>query len=384
ALEELPPAPSDGLTSEIAIEDASGRALDPLHRALARAARGEAIARLVFYGGSHTASDHYTGPIRRTLQRHFGDAGRGFVIAVPPITSYWQFGARVAEADGWTVITPSSKRMGVEAYGLVGMAFEAREEAWAEVATDGSRASRVEVMYLRQPGGGRLEISVDGVPRTVSTASEGVEAAVDVVAVPDTEHRVELRADRGGAPVRVFGVVLERAGPGVIVDQLAIVGSKARHQLLWQEDVWLALLQTRRPDLLSLSYGNNELGDRHLTREQHEAHFVAMLARLRQHFPEAACLVIGPADRQQRAGARWRSPSELAFFVEMQRRVAAAHGCAFFDVLAWQGGPGAIERWLVADPPLAREDRVHLTEVGYRRLGHALLRAMLAPMASAR
>jgi lysophospholipase L1-like esterase len=68
----------------------------------------------------------------------------------------------------------------------------------------------------------------------------------------------------------------------------------------------------------------------------------------------------------------------------MQRRAAASHGCAFFDTLAWQCGPGAVERWLACDSALERDDRIHFTEQGYRRLGEALLRALLAPPPPAR
>src|SRR5688572_6619421 len=67
AIDDLGPPPTDGLTVDVAIEDPSGRALDALHAALARAADGEGAARLVFYGGSHTASDLFTGRIRSGL-----------------------------------------------------------------------------------------------------------------------------------------------------------------------------------------------------------------------------------------------------------------------------------------------------------------------------
>ncbi|UJR79651.1 GDSL-type esterase/lipase family protein [Sandaracinus amylolyticus] len=384
ALDDLPRRPTDGLTGDLVLEDPSGHALDALHAALARAARGEHTARLSFYGGSHTASDLYTGVIRARLQQHFGDAGHGFVLAMPPIDRYWQQGVRIADAEGWTMLQPSSKRMGVEHYGLAGMAFEATEPAWAEVETEhGASASRIEIMYLRQPGGGALEVEIDGEPaRVLDTASETIAPAIERIEVPLGSHRVSLRT-RSSAPVRVFGVVLERDRPGVIVDQLAIAGAKARHQLLWDEATWSALWSPRPPDFVALSYGNNELDDHHLTFAQHEQHFVDVIGRVRRHSPDASCLVIGPSDRQVR-GVRgeWKSPGALPLFVAMQRRIAHAHGCAFVDVLAWQGGPGAVERWLASDPPLERDDRMHFTEQGYRRLGADLLRVLLAGMAA--
>jgi len=380
ALAALDAPATDGATREVVLEDATGHALDGLRRALARAARGEGRARLVFYGGSHTASDLYTGVVRSSLQGAFGDGGHGFVLPVPPISRYWQQGARVAEADGWASLEPSLKRMGVEAYGLGGMAFEATEPAWAEVATDGSRATRIEIMYLRQPGGGSLEIEIDGTARRVETEAGVLEAATATFEVPDAEHRVSLRTF-DARPVRIFGVVFERGEGGVVVDQLGIAGSKARHQLLWDEAVWAPLFRSRAPDLLAFSYGNNELDDHHLPLAAYETHFTAMVARAQRHAPAASCLVIGPSDRQYPGPSGWKTPSLLAVLVDMQRRVARARGCAFFDVLAWQGGAGAVDRWLATRPPLERDDHVHFTPPAYRRLGEVLTRRLLAGMA---
>lgn len=52
------------------------------------------------------------------------------------------------------------------------------------------------------------------------------------------------------------------------------------------------------------------------------------------------------------------------------RRAALAEGCAFFDLLAWQGGPGSIVEWVARGWALG--DHVHLTDDGYARLGEAL------------
>ena len=372
----LPAEPDDGLTVPTPIEDPSGHALDALHRALARAARGEGRARLVFYGGSHTASDLYTGEIRARLQGEFGDAGHGFVLVQPPIDRYWQWGARVIPGDGWDEASPDPKRMGIEPYGLTGIAFDAIGDAWARVETERAPASRLELAYLAQPGGGSVEITVDSDVHVIRTEAASARAAVHVVAVPDGQHAMELRT-LGDGPVRLFGVALEREQSGVIVDQLGLAGAKARHMGLWDEEVWSALLAWRRPDLIALSYGNNEGDDHHLTLDAHVRHFEAAIERVQRHFPEASCLVIAPSDRQLDEGEGWHTPELIHALHQAQRRIARERGCAFFDTIAWQGGPGAVERWIAAEPPLERDDRIHFTELGYRRFGRALVRGLL-------
>jgi hypothetical protein len=377
-LAALPAPPDDDLTVETTPLEGSPGALARFHAALERAARGEGIARIAAYGGSHTASDLYTGVIRTRLQRELGDAGHGFVLPVPPVTGYWQEGVRIDDGEGWAFLEPHHKRVGVEHYGLAGIAFESEEPAWASLFTDRTTASRIELFFLRQPRGGRLDLEIDGHAHEVDTAAERIEPAISIFAVPEGRHRIAIRT-HGGGPTRIFGVVLEReVDGGVIVDQLGLAGAKARHQLLWDEETWAALARTRPPDLTMVSYGNNELDDHHLPIAIYEVHFDAMLARLQRHFPESACLVLGPSDRRYPGpDGTWKTPSLLPILIAMQRRVALAHGCAYFDVLGWQGGAGAVERWLAAEPPLERDDRMHFVEAGYRRLGATLLRRIL-------
>ncbi len=378
-LYSLPPVPTDGLTHEIELEDASGHALDHLGEALLRATRHEGVARLAFYGGSHTASDLYTAEIRSHLQRRFGNAGHGFVLAAMPITDYWQSGVQVEDGEGWDTLVPDFKHFGVDTYGIAGIAFESHVPAWAAAHTDYSTASHLEVLYLQQRGGGTFDVQIDDQRiETVDTASERALAGLHTYGVPEGQHRIEIDAS-GDGPVRVYGFVFERqTDHGVVVDQLGVAGSKARHQLFWDPELWRTLLGTRRPDLISVSYGNNEGDDTHLDSVEHIEHFRQMLARIREDFPSASCLVIGPSDRQlpnPDSGVS-ETPALIGELRQAQRSLAAEHGCAFFDTMAWQGGPGAVDRWLVSDPPLERDDRIHFTERGYRRLGIGLLRAI--------
>lgn len=358
------------------LEDPSGHALDSFREALERAARGQGAARIVVYGGSHTASDLYTGTLRHALQAGFGDLGHGFVMPVPPFEDYWQSGIRIEPSEGFAPVEPGPKRAAPDAYGIAGMAFDAEGPALAEIETAGTRASRLEVLFLAQPGGGSLRVSVDGTTISFETNADRVQAASIVVATSDGPHRVAIEA-LGDGPVRLYGVALEREGSGVVLDQLGLAGAKARHHRLWDEEVWYALLASRRPDLFVVSYGNNEADDEHIAVEDHVAAFDGMLARFRQRFPRAACLVVGPTDRAVRDGEGWRNATLVTSLSEAQRELAATHGCAFFDTLHWQGGAGAMVRWQLARPPLARDDGVHLTEFGYRRLGAALGVALL-------
>ena len=225
--EGLPVAPDDGLTARVPIE--APEALAPLRRALLRLVAGEGTglrqARIAMLGSSHVGGDLVSGLMRQHLQRVFGDAGHGFVIAVPPYGDYWQWGASVAEGEGWRTTAPHDKWREVGAYGPVQVAFDATESAFAELAAS---AARIELLYLRQPGGGPLAVQLDGARLTIPTDASEVEAGVEILAVRDGEHRLRLEAD-GAQPVRIFGAAFERERDGVLVDTLGLNATTAWH-----------------------------------------------------------------------------------------------------------------------------------------------------------
>lgn len=373
--------PAGGPFHDVVLEQPE--AVAPLRRALARVEGGEGIARVLVYGGSHTAGDLFTGRMRELLQARYGDAGHGFVPLVPVVHQHWAWGVAIDAAEGFEVLQVGFKRREVARYGLAGVAFLADEPgAFAAVQADhwgnGRLASRLELLYDRAPGGGRFDVMLDGATvDTIATARDPAEVGVQVYEVNDGPHRLEVRV-HGDGEVTVYGVVMEREGPGVIVDNLGLVGSKARHQLLWDEEQWRALFTRRAPDLVMLAYGNNETTDTHLTLAEHEAHLREVLDRIATAAPDAGCALVGPTDRPRLRDDGGLEPFEVVTQItEMQRRVAADRGCAFFDTLAFQGGLGVGADWMAREPPLMRDDRQHLTRDGYLAWGNALTRALL-------
>ncbi len=367
---------------EVTIEDPSGHALEALGEALRRAHRGEGRVSIAVYGGSHTAGDLYTGRMREVLQARFGDAGHGFVPLVPVVVNHWAWGVVIDDAEGFEVMQVNAKRRTVFRYGLAGAAFLADEpEAFAGIASDhwgnGRLASRLDLLYDRAPGGGTLEVWLDG--RRVDaldTAADPPQHGLQSYEVSDAPHQLEVRA-RGDGPVTVYGVVMERDAPGVLVHNLGLVGSKARNHLLWDEAQWASYFTRLEADLVIFAYGNNETDDTHLEVADHERQLRDALARVRRAAPEASCLLVGPTDRVRETPEGPAPLPLVAEMTEMQRRVARDLGCGFFDTLAFMGGLGGGLTWLRHDPPYLGPDHVHLGREGYLRLGEALVRSLL-------
>jgi lysophospholipase L1-like esterase len=368
------------------IEDPTGQALATFHSALRRAQSGQGQARIVFYGASHVASDLFTGPVRRRLQRRFGEAGAGFVQLGRPWRWYRHGAIKIDQSRGLRTFRIKARAPQDGIYGLAGVALDALrgKPALAAVTTRASggltgHASRFELYYLKQPKGGRISLFVDGKrERNLDTDAKQFAPGYAAIEMRDAPHRIELRTS-GDGPVRVFGAALERDTPGVILDTLGIPGARARDHLYWEDAVYREHLARRRPDLFVLAYGTNESGDDDVPTAVYDERLRRVLARMREVVPGASCLLIGPSDRPVRNddGSFADRPLTSAI-IDSQRRIAPEFGCGFFDLRRFMGGPMSMLAWVAAQPPLGSRDHVHFTARGYERLADALHAELLA------
>lgn len=353
---------------------ANVNALAPFFEQLYRQQKGESSGplRVLHYGDSHVAADEWTADLRGHFKQVFGDGGSGYSLAGRPWKSYRRLDVRSGSSRGWHS-DGLVGRTGDGAYGMggVSMSSKAARESVYIVA----EAPQFELFYLRQPGGGTVQVYDNGVPiDRISTAGERGPGYYRYDA-EEGSHKLEARTlDR--APVRLFGWVAER-NQGVTYEALGINGADVPLLLKWNEEVLRSNLQHRSPALIVLSYGTNEAGQKGWTLEKYRETFASLIRRFRQAAPSAAILVIGPPDRAVRVrGKEWAPLENLDLIVEAQREAAVAEDCAFWDQRAKMGGKGSMREWMLAG--MAQTDHVHLTLPGYRMIGDVVFRDLMS------
>ncbi|HEY2510779.1 MAG TPA: GDSL-type esterase/lipase family protein [Polyangiaceae bacterium] len=374
-------APGEGAPALAAIGALeNGAALKHFYEALGRLDDGQSHSdvTILHFGDSHTAADFETGPLRRALQTRFGDGGRGFVAIGEPWKHYVQEGLRNGCTHDWTLErsrptkASKGKLVGDGLYGLCGVAMHADRagaRAWGEYT---GKASHIEVAYLLQPRGGSFDVYIDGsrVAR-ISTRAPASSSAWRAFDVPEGPHRVEVVV-AGDGDVRLFGARLDRDQVGVTYDALGINGARITNALAWDEAHMAEQIRHQEPDLVVLAYGTNESGDTDVPIEVYERQLVDLLGRIARTTPGASCMLIGPPDRAVHTRDGWGTVPRLLDIIAVQRRVAQAAGCAFFDQLEAMGGPGTIAQWAEEMQPRAARDRVHFSREGYLELGNAV------------
>ncbi|HYO98444.1 MAG TPA: hypothetical protein VER33_28265 [Polyangiaceae bacterium] len=376
------PDASGDTQAKVSIVDPSGAALDRFFIALERTQRKVpgAITRITHFGDSIVVSDYVSGTLRRRFQEQFGDAGHGFTLIANAWPAYVHEGVERYATVGWKVSRVVGPLAADGLYGLGCVSFKADKNVLARFSTvekgeQGRRVSRFVVLYLEQPSGGSFRVSVDGTPReVVSTDGPVKRSRFHEVRVSDGPHELEVFTQSGVS--RLFGVILERDEPGVVLDAIGIQGARIRF-LDKQEDAhWAEQLAARSPSLLVYQFGANESADGLLyPMEDYHRTMKEVLAQGQRAVPEASCLVIGAMDRASKRGEELVSVRVIPSIVEKQRLAAAEAGCAFFDTYAAMGGSGSMPRWVRRG--LAQADFTHPSSVGADVIATWIYRALM-------
>lgn len=373
ALEQAPPVP---------LLDPTGKALDGFFRALSRTERKlpGAITRIAHFGDSIIVSDYVSSTLRRKLQATFGDAGHGFVLMANAWPAYFHNDVNRYATAGFNVSRIVGPYAADGFYGLGGVSFSTPPNVLSRVGTMdkgeyGRKVSSFTLYYLQQPQGGTLELSVDGGPPTeLSTAGASIASKTHTLRVPDGEHQLSMQTKRGTS--RLFGVVLEREGPGVVLDALGVQGARIRFMDKQDDQHWADQLKLRAPDLLVYQFGANESTDGFLySMQDYHRTMREVLEQGKRALPGSSCLVVGAMDRAAKVGDEIVSLRVMPELLANQRQAALDAGCAFFDTWTAMGGARSMPRWVKKG--LGQADLTHPTGVGAEIIGTWIYRALL-------
>ena len=345
-----------------------------------------AITRAGQWGDSVLGGDGLTFALRKRLQERFGDAGHGFHALSRYSIGYMHRGVRFQDKGGWRSCEIIFHcRQPEDRYGYAGVhsGSQSGGTSFWQTAKEapGDRVSRFELWYAKSRDGGRFQVKIDGAePATVDTRADEPSDAVEVFQVPDGPHTFEVRA-AGGGTSRGYGVVLERDVPGVVWDELSLIGSFTQ-RLDYQDGDHLAWQIARRDvDLMVFMFGGNDVqreqGDLKNDMAPYEREYTRVIRKFKAGRPAASCMIMSLIDHATRVEGVVRTRSIVPRLVASQRNVALKEGCAFFDTFTAMGGMNAFARWLRARPQLGAPDLNHPTYAGQGVIATLVYRALM-------
>jgi lysophospholipase L1-like esterase len=326
---------------------------------------------ILHYGDSHTASDDWANQLRQDFQSKFGVGGPGYTLPGHPFLGYRRFDSHGTNSRGWyTGGIVTRKDDGID--GLGGISLTAQSAG--ETVTLTVECEQLELHYLRQPGGGQLEFSVDGSSVATIDTDGDTGAGVYQWSTSSGSHEYAVRT-LSSSPVRLFGWVAQNHS-GVTYETLGINGAQASLILDWNSAILDPELENRDPALVVLAYGTNEALSPKWNPEEYRAAVTEIVHRLRSALPLASIMLIGPPDCSHRSRGHLIPFPHLDQVIAIQRAVARESGCAFWDWRAAMGGPGSVRQWVQAG--LGQGDYTHLTGAGYRLTASTLFDELMS------
>jgi lysophospholipase L1-like esterase len=368
---------------------------------------------IIQLGDSHTAGDKFTGELRRLFQERYGSAGRGEMGAGAPFGFYEPTLVAVLQTEGWRVESSRSSEgfgpFSISGYTVVG---EDPADSMVLQSTEPEGFDVVEVGAFSHPGGGSVEVLVDGrqmgIMRTDGRAVELLRFRQEVLR---GSRQLVLRPV-GDGEVWLSSWDTYRNTRGVVLESHGVVGATVNVSNRWDRDAYLAELYAADPALVIVAYGTNEGFNDELDPSEYKLEFTAQIQQIEAAAPNASLVIVGPPDAArlpencrtdevesitvpcgpltqserinytqifgastpQGSACRWHQPPNLELVRIVQAQVANERGHYFWDWSRAMGGACAIHQWAQREPALARRDHIHLTDEGYRLSAAALFR----------
>ncbi len=328
--------------------------------------------RVAVFGDSNLTMDFTTGRMRRQMSKIFGEGGHGFVALGRPWSHYLHMDVQHDVISGWKAYAMTTSPIGDGLYGLGGIAVEALYPggtSWVKTAKEGApvgqSASRFGVFYLKRPGGGRFKMQLDdGEEKEVLTASPEIALGYDEATAAEGPHKLDVVHAWG--PTRVFGAVLERKDPGVVIDSFGVGSMNTKTMGRHDGRIFRSMIAARDYELVVFLLGANDL----FTMDAVPETMRTLIGWISEARPNTAVMMVAPPDRGFR-----RSMPETLKVVEQREALAKELGVAYWDQFRAMGGVGSMRAFV--DQKLAFKDAVHYTEQGGAFVGDRFVDAIL-------
>jgi lysophospholipase L1-like esterase len=361
-------------------------------------AQGQRGLVILQIGDSHTAADYFTGELRQKLQARYGNGGVGYLDAGKPHIGVRSGAMKITASPGWTYHA-IQRSDNIAEFWLSG--FNAVATAPGEVLTFASDTpvpfDSIEIEALRQPGGGSIDISLDGAIK--SSADLGGTSVEPVVlrlrpdgAPSDRVRQIEIRS-RGTGVVSIASIGIYQKQAGVSYNNIGYPGATIDLVNKFDEKLMADGLRRLDPQIVVLVFGTNEASKPNLDAARYERNYEKAIARIRAALPNAQIVLVGPPDGAERPphclgkgpadaachpappsdGSLWTEPADcdwhtiahLDLVRDIERKIAERHGFVYWNWATINPNQCAAHQLVAASPPLMTPDHVHFTPAGY-------------------
>jgi lysophospholipase L1-like esterase len=399
------PQPAEAAQSEET--DETGNVTPTLEGRVKGGKRGLVVLHI---GDSHTSADFLTGELRKRLQAKYGRGAPGYITAGHPHIGVRTSSLKVTASSGWSYKSLQRPDAAAAEFWLSGYnaVTSSANETMSFVSDQPQQFDTIEIEVVRHPGGGSIDIKLDGAVETTYDLSSSKVEPVVIRLVPTRAPIDKVReiaiTTKGKGPVMIASVAIYNRQTGITYNSVGYPGAQATLINKLSSKLFANDLIRINPQIVVLSFGTNEASNDGLDIARYTASYEAMVGKIKATLPKATIVVISPPDfseagsggkkEKDKSGTReasaakgklaasgsdcgWHTPVRLGQVREAQRDVAQRLGLVYWNWASIMPSECGAHRWYTASPPLMAKDHVHFTAEGYRKSAAEFLNTLI-------
>ncbi len=311
-------------------------------------------------GDSHIQSGYFSGTARASLQKYYGNAGRGLVFPLRVAGTNQPDDYRFNSASGFGRI--NSER------GICGYVLAAGEGAKLDLQTNnfyGNDNSFTKLSVISSLPGLKAVVKLDSEPVENFDLKLG-EYYFSSASWKQPTRSVELSLK--GEYSRLYAMMLENEQPGLLLHSTGING--AGFYTLHDQSLLFQQIGMLNPDLIVISLGTNDAQGNYRN-NVFEANLKSFMTNLRKTNPQTPVLFTLPPDSHKRG----KHNSDLGKVMKSIISYAKEHNCAWWDLSEVMGGNSSVQKW--RSQQMASKDLLHYTPKGYMLQGYLFYQAFV-------
>ncbi len=311
-------------------------------------------------GDSHVQSGYFSGTARASLQKYYGNAGRGLVFPLRLAGTNQPDDYRFSSATGFSKIASEK--------GICGYVLAAEEGASFQLQTNnfyGNDNSFTKLSLISSLPGLKASVKLE------NETAENFDLKLGDYFFSSASWKQPTRSiglSLKGEYSRLYAMLLENEQPGLMLHSTGING--AGFYTLHDQNLLFQQIGMLNPDLIVISLGTNDAQGTYRN-NVFENNLNSFMTNLRKSNPQTPVLFTLPPDSHKRG----KHNSDLSKVSKNIIDYAKANNCAWWDLSEVMGGSGSVVKW--RSQQMASKDLLHYTPKGYMLQGYLFYQAFL-------
>ena len=341
--------------------------------------RDSGVVNILHIGDSHLQADFITSIIRTTLQKNFGNAGRGFVVPYHVAKTNEPFNYASFSSFHWQskrcVFPNQPLPIGIGGVtistsdSIADFNFKTFDDSIMDYGFN-----KLRVFYQRDSLSYKFEIQDSlGVSVGISTP-DSIEkySSFQTTFLPTTYHHIKVKlhkTDSIQTRAIIYGLLLENCKAGIIYNTVGVNGAEFEHYS--KAEHFSEQTKMLNPDLVIFSLGTNEAFSLNFNQDKFYSDIQELYNQLKKFNPNVEFLITTPACSFKRKKPNTKLPLAAKTIIKF----AIDNKIAYWDLQGVTGGNNSAPNW--KKNHMLRKDGVHFSRIGYKLQGDLFCQAFL-------